>query len=92
VTFTWDEIRKRSAHKIGSINTHCFDCELNFFSIGMSCDKHALNQSEQDERASRISKALSKSTPCLRNHPLLQVIPKNGIPPRSTTSDDGSTD
>lgn len=91
MTLTWDEIRKRSEQTWqGRFVTYCFDCELNFFSIGMSCDKHALNQSEQDERASRIN---SLKLPSIdRNHPFLQMLPKSGTPPRLRTSKPGSPD
>lgn len=101
MTLTWDEVRKRSEQTWhGKFVTYCFDCELNFFQIGMSCDKHALNQSEQDERAARINRL---PIPSLQNHPLLQMLP-NRIESedetthvryaalRSTTSGSGSTD
>lgn len=103
MTLTWDEIRKRSEQTWqGRFVTYCFDCELNFFSIGMSCDKHALNQSEQDERASRINAVMKKASELLQQHqhPFLSSLRKT---PRETysdnwdrtfsePSDDGSTD
>lgn len=38
---TWDEVRSRSAVKMGSLDLSCGDCEMVFPLSGLPCRKHA---------------------------------------------------
>ena len=41
MTLTWDEVRARSAAKLGSMDLFCGDCAMLFPASKLPCRKHA---------------------------------------------------
>lgn len=56
---TWAAVRERSTSKLGSLNLHCGDCDVQFHYGGTPCIKHTLPE-EQGAREARVCELIAR--------------------------------
>lgn len=50
IDLTWDDVRERSAKRVGAYEAYCYNCRMNYDVVQMPCLRHCADEGERMER------------------------------------------